>query len=639
MRHICLILSLIYLQSLAFALPSEMTFDVSGVSGKEGERGASGFTGAKPGESGADGQEGKDGSPGGNAGEISVTIGFVEKSNGQKVYIRGYLQKPGSHETQEIEKEFETASINQLTFLASGGEGGKGGDGGDGGDGSRGKQGTNGTELGFGRDGGAGGDGGSGGNGARGGRGGRGGDGGQIKITLAKGSEILAPLIKYETIAGRGGEGGLGGQSGTGGRGGRGGTAACEVFNSGIDATSHFSKCGKNGANGRDGSNGKNGRTGGNGSNGTNGRTEFIHAEGGLASRSYAVELTQLETEEEYLDGVFEDDEKVTIKAFTLINLGAKDVPAGEYKFKFFSQDERVFKEAPLEPGKRKRFVLEAPIKLSVDHIKDSVPIELRINSVLIKLKLPQGLVTEKPLELVDAQIPAMNDSRKEATITAKVKDLAKKSYGINGDLHRKVFLSLQSKNPNTVLAAKVGGEERSLKEPFSIEIESIDPGETKTVQIPFLIKGAIVVGSREILNLQLMTTTSEGKDKAIDGKDLLLKFTVDPTKAVDYGADLRNMKISCKFPKLFWSTRTLKKLTIRKPENTDRVDIGYKLKSGFSNPPIYSVHVDDIQHVLVKLFAGTEVTRDDIVELMNYAVREASQQSSDVDWQLLKCE
>lgn len=621
-------------------LSADITFDVSGSAGKDGERGATGFSGAKPGEAGADGQEGRDGTPGGSAGEISLNIGFVDKTKGQKIYIRGFIQKAGATETQEVDQEHEVSQISQIVLLANGGEGGRGGDGGDGGDGARGKQGNNGTELGFGRDGGSGTDGGPGGHGSKGGRGGRGGDGGQIKVTLAKGAELLTPLIKLEALAGRGGEGGQGGQSGSGGRGGRGGTAACEVFNSGIDATSHFSKCGKNGSNGRDGQNGKNGRSGQNASHGSNGKIEFLSEDGGLASKSFSLELIQLETEEEYIDGVFESQEKVTIKGFTLINLGAKDVPAGEFKFKFFSQEERIYpQQVAIPPGKKVYFPIEPNLKMSVDNIKDNVPIELRINSVLVKMKLPQGVVTEKPLALVDAQIPALNDSKKEASITAKVKDLTKKSYGTKGALQRKVVLSLQSKNPNTVLTVKTESEEKSLKDPYYLEIDLIEPQELKVVQIPFLVKGPLVVGSREVLTLQLLAGAHDEPYKTIEWKDLLLKFTVDPTKAVDYSSDVRNFKISCQFPQLFLSTRTLKKITIRKLVNTDSVVIEYKLKSGFSNPPKYTVHVDDIQDILAKLFSGAEIVRTDIVDLMNNAVRDASQKDDDIDWQLLKCE
>lgn len=632
------IFSILFIPSVE-AVPGDTIFDVSGAPGKEGERGATGFSGAKPGEAGADGQEGKDGGAGANAGDITVTIGFVDNSQGQKVYVRGSLQKPGSNETQEIQKEVETQALTQLVFLANGGEGGKGGDGGDGGDGARGKLGANGSELGFSRDGASGTDGGKGGNGSRGGRGGRGGDGGQVKIVIAKGAEIFAPLVKVEASAGRGGEGGQGGQSGSGGRAGRGGTAACEVFNSGIDATSHFSKCGKNGSNGQDGQNGKNGRAGANAANGSNGRVEFIMEDGGSAARTYALELNQLETEEEFADGVFESGEKVTIKAFTLTNLGGREAPAGEYKFKFFAQDERIYKEAILSPGGRKRFVLDQPVKLSVDTIKDNVPIELRINGVMVKLKLPQGVVTEKPLELVEATIPAMNDSKKEGQISVKIKNLTKKSYGLKGVLQRKVFLTLQSKNPNTFLSIKTTETEKSLKDVYNQDIELIDAGEAKAVQIPFVIKGSIVVGSRETLSLQLLTSGGEGADKTIEWKDLMLKFTVDPTKAVDFSSDLRSLKISCYFPKLFFSTRTVKKISIKKKSDTDQVELSYSLKSGFSNPPQYKMHVDEIQGVLAKLFAGQEVNKEDLLDLFNGPVREATQRSDELDWQILKCE
>ena len=210
-----------------------------------------------------------------------------------------------------------------------GGDGGDGGDGGVGGDGGNGGDGGRGGPDG---DGGHGGDGGMGGNGSNGGAGGDAGNGGACVIRTA--DPRLLMLVEINSLSGKPGRGGSGGEAGEGGRRGFGGEGGASVGPNGtppLQGSTTVSLRGKPGMTGCSGDSGQAGESGRDGSNG--GILWVVQSSDGNvlheAGTRFDAEITSLTVTPGVNDGVYEPNQRITVKNIVVKNSGGLPLPPG----------------------------------------------------------------------------------------------------------------------------------------------------------------------------------------------------------------------------------------------------------------------------------------------------------------------
>ena len=206
-----------------------------------------------------------------------------------------------------------------------GGEGGCGGDGGDGGDGGRDG------------DGGHGGDGGMGGNGGNGGTGGDAGSGGTCVIQSV--DPCLLMLIESNCEAGKAGKGGTRGKGGEGGRRGFGGEAGTSQDPTGSPQLPRSATVvGLRGKPGMPGFYGEDGKPGDDGKEANHGGILWVikSSNGDIlhqAESRYTAEITTLTITPGVNDGIYEPNQRISIKDITVLNSGGLPLPAGSKLF------------------------------------------------------------------------------------------------------------------------------------------------------------------------------------------------------------------------------------------------------------------------------------------------------------------
>ena len=319
-----------------FVLQACGTNGLAGVSGIDGVAGANGEHG-QVGISfdhtiGADGSSGTSGFPA-TKGEIGGVGTAGTSGRDLTISLSGNSTKLDCN-MNIIAKLGGDCCEDVLLFDCRGGDGGDGGVGGEGGCGGNGGDGGKGGRDG---DGGHGGDGGMGGNGGNGGRGGNAGCGGTCVIQSV--DPCLLMLVEANCEAGNAGKGGAGGKGGEGGRrgfGGEGGTSQDPTGSPSLPRS--VAVVGLRGKPGMPGYHGEDGKPGEDGMQADHGGILWVikSSNGDIlhqAESRYAAEITTLTVTPGVNDGIYEPNQRISVKDVTVLNTGGLPLPAGSKLF------------------------------------------------------------------------------------------------------------------------------------------------------------------------------------------------------------------------------------------------------------------------------------------------------------------
>jgi hypothetical protein len=331
--------------------PSGVMHVVDG-GGRSGSDGADG----EPGEdrntfldtSGRLGGNGDDGTPGEHAtssGDIDVMLSYA--GNTAKFSIVGEVKK-GGRTVERVSYPGDVASSGYVLLNGNGGEGGKGGDGGRGGQGGRGSKAH---DLEDENDSSIGGQGGRGGNGGDGKRGGDGGSGGRVTVHVPHDQTELLWMVRAQSFGGPGGDKGNAGAPGEGGPGGEPGksfpyevtekyTEQDENGNT-VEKEKTVQKSNSNSSYGPQGFDGTAGGTASRGDDGKDGLRQ-IKVTGGSAEAVYdkmfELELSDVQLEHQFDDGVLEPGEIFHVRQFTFQNVEKMPTPPKKTTFTLIPQ-------------------------------------------------------------------------------------------------------------------------------------------------------------------------------------------------------------------------------------------------------------------------------------------------------------
>ncbi|MCB9026539.1 MAG: hypothetical protein H6625_09505 [Bdellovibrionaceae bacterium] len=443
-----------------------------------------------------------------------------------------------------------TVDYSKNNYLLFNARGGRGGNGGWGGDGQGGCNGRNGRDADKSSKGSNGTDGCRGGNGGDGTTGSMGGQGGIVTIRLNENDMHLAMLFKIDIEGGDGGDPGKNGQPGQGGNKGRGGDShswttrrqigeSCSggdqvcsggglVSNGDGSYSSTSQTCtttpvhctptytydshyNSGGSDGHDGPSGSPGR--GNiqrGAKGPSGKYEVLvsYQNGSIEryAKVFSLSLISYDLIDENNNGIFEPGEKVSVSNMIVKNTGGMPTPYGKAKALVFLQNTDWFAANPiqieiprLQAGQSYQVNQAIEFKIKDTNvigqnerlvIKDSItPISklTRIDQVFGDFKLPKTISITYPIEITPIVAQKMVGSGETITVSWKVKNISKKSFGGNSELMRKIVTTLMqsenhSLNSNAQKLEKVrfikNSEETSLTQKFTEEILELKPGQ-----------------------------------------------------------------------------------------------------------------------------------------------------------------
>jgi hypothetical protein len=584
----------------AQAQAGNLKYDVSGQPGARGEAGQAGGSGAgyfrscsgysrhSPSDS-RNGSHGRDGGDGGTAGSIDVTIGFVEGTDGKEVYIRG--QKLVGSRLEQINDRVPTSSLRSLSFVANGGSGGSGGKGGDGGQGARGCDGSDGRSLFFshnlnGENGGHGEDGGNGGDG---GRGGRGGDAGSIKVTLAPGAELLAPLVAVEARPGQGGPSGREGMGGSGGRGGRGGSGSCEDGSSswGWDKTDQEGRtirCGRSGNSGQAGRSGKQGRTMASGSAGKAVQSSFVYSNGAPVTGRYRLQVAGLSYGQEIPDGVVEPKEELSLKAVTLRNTGNAPVPPAQYTVTLPGGLSLQLNQKRLDPGQTVQIPLETPLSLSAPAAGQvSVPATITLDHVRSGIDSLPEIPVLQPVTLVQSSDLNLTSLSRDGELQFTVRNQSQVAYGSESPIGRGLKLQLIPSGPGLPLIEVAPGRFEPMPERLELAIPQIAPGESRTIRLK--VKAAPDWKPGQAFEISPQLAIERSRVAPAEGRASRLAYKIDPNDGLQKVFDVTELGVTCQFYKSLWFNYPVAAVSIIKEKGSDNVTVKIRLQDKREGP------------------------------------------------------
>lgn len=623
------------------------------------------------------------GQSGAAGGRISVEIGFVPGSDSSRVYVRGYSYDERNGQ-KEINDTYATEQLNELIFVGNGGNGATGPQGSTGVKGVTGTPGTNGRanffddnpEDSFGRtpsyfNGGKGGTGGTGGQGGQGLTGGNAGPGGSVTVTLAEGSELLAPLVQVQAKAGQPGEGGPGGPGGPGGEGGPGGSRACgdvlhvtyNCYRLCVDSPQRYLcpygseyssapncmkkpkkvehtnyECGIPGDMGDRGSQGSVGFKGNPGNPASDGKADFSSTNGQKFLGAYSLVVSDVDSQEAIPDGIFESDEPVTISGFTIRSSGRSDVPNAHYVFRLAGKVIGEFDLDLLKIGAIARINLPAPVKLKASEMSNGLPLTVSLSHVRTVLGLPRGLVIGKPVEIASVNSPTLTQINNSGEIKIIVNNLSSATYGTDGSLGRALRVRVQPlAGAENLLITDPSGNRGVLDHDLVLDIPSIAAKGQKLFTLPVEIKPGTPVGNpmkfAAILDLQF------GNDMGVvSQKESAVGYTLDISTPINrFEQKVEGANVVCTYPNRFGKDHKIKTLWIRKAQNSNIVIVSYDPAGAFFNSPEYQVDVNDIGFLLDDVVNNRQLSREKLINLMVNVVGTYSRNNKQ-EWVISGC-
>ncbi len=610
---------------------SDFKYDVSGQFGSHGRDGSNATSG-----SGNDGDDGSDGGHGTDAGSIEVEVGFVEGSEGEKVYVRGRLKQTPESEWQTIDDIYETLSISSLQFLANGGDGGDAGDGGKGGKGKKGSTGSSGNSLK--KRGSRGGTGGQGGTGGNGGDGGRGGNGGEVSVVLAEGSELLSPLLFVSAKAGEAGNAGRAGGRGDGGAGGDGGRGHC-----GYATTTKTYSCGSKGSRGSTGSPGRSGNKGRSGSPGEEGNTTLQALSGIDIASPYRLKIQSMSVTQAIEDNIFEPKEVIFIHELSLSNEGSQTVPSANYSFLFDADQSYRFPKEKLTNGESFTFVFEEPVKVIANDFVGSLLVNLSLDFVRSPLDYAPDYQLQYPVILQSPSNPQLTSSKKEGELRIDVANISSLSYGIEGVSERSLNLKLQPLGEQPALQLKPNETWSVIKDSIEIPLHLIDSESTESISIPVRIPEGIDLGSRHDF---LWSLSLDGHSQPIVEMKSTVVFSLDVSQEINYQVNQKQSKVMCTYHGGLFKDHTISKLIITKEAGTSTIKVKYRNPLSWGSSPEYTLDLDDIGFILQAIVEERRLEPEELVRLMteiikpltNYSPWKGTNDDTPFNWSISRC-
>lgn len=583
--------------STTFAQPA---YDVSGRKGDDGQSAGT----ANRSQNGYDGRDADDGA---SAGTIEATIGFVEGSNGKEVYIKGYRQRYPGEPMSAFEDRVPTSSLTSILFAANGGAGGTGGRGGAGGRGRDGADGSDASVFSFNYDGRDGEDGEHGGIGGRGGRGGRGGSAGSIKITLAPGAELLAPLVALKAEAGRGGEGGNGGEGGPGGEGGDKGRGICadgsrpNIFSYGGDKIITDAegkevrriRCGQDGDDGRDGNRGKSGMAGGDGSAGNQGNTAFAYANGKPVTGRYEVVARNWLLEQKVADGVVEPKEELKVSGVVLENRGNAPVPAATYTVEMAGGKRVAVAVDELPPGAKREIRLDSVATLEAPASGvTQIPMTLQLDALVPGTAPPPPARIAQPVELKSANDLNLTTASRDGEMVFTVANNSTRSYGAEGETARSLKLRLNPSGDHPPLVEVSPGNFQPITKQLEIDIPKLAAGESRQVRLKVKASENWRPGEEFSLTPSLAIADSKVAPQKLNPAKLA--YSIDKNDGFKKNFSVRDLDVTCQYYHALWFNYPVESVSVRKKKNNDEIEVRVEIEGG-KESPLYTIKLADV--------------------------------------------
>ncbi len=487
--------------------------DVSGKAGNSGINASNYNYRAYTGQNGQKGRNAGVAQKGQDAGKIDIRLDSESVSSGI-ISLTGYIISSENQQSQ-----ISLISDSNIILKANGGNGGNGGRGGNGQTGGDGRDGRDASAYFRGQNGE---DGYRGGDAGRGTSGAKGGNGGEINISISQENAALLMLVDQRSVGGKGGNPGSHGLAGRGGRGGDGGDSfyweECDNYYDDVgnweEDCDTYSNSG-----GYDGRTGPSGRAQTSqlisGQYGKSGQLNINFDDDNKTYHSiYDLRLVSYSLRSEIDDNIFEPGEKIYVENLVVKNIG--EAPTPKYtNIKLFLNDSEFALAEPhqltlnisLNQNETFSFENNENFFFKIPTLKNNTAISSRFNKSEVLIPVAQmdqifknfnsfssGIPFQitYPIEIKTLSAPTGITAGTSQKIILEIKNISNKDFGINDDLKRQIFYSIENQKSNlnentdfSLLNSK--GEQIDLTQGLLGAIENLKAGDSAILELDLM--------------------------------------------------------------------------------------------------------------------------------------------------------